>query len=371
MAHPTSTTVTVLTPPGRGAIATIAIDGPRAVDVVEQLFDAASGRSLISSRTGRIVFGRWQTGEELVVCRLAADKMEVHCHGGSAAVEAIVSSLAQLGAVWQDAEQYLAKYATDEIQAEASLALTQAKTERTALILLDQYHGALRRELDSLADLKRNDSEAARKGAAQLLSTAKLGLHLTRPWRVAIAGRPNAGKSSLMNALLGFQRSIVFEQPGTTRDAVTAQTALNGWPVELIDTAGLRDTVDEVESQGIQIAREQLAEADLVLHVHDVTQPWHPLGSLLEEDAKAVMVVCNKCDLPAAKEAGGIRIIARTGEGLSDLIAAIVHQFVPQPPVPGAAMLFTSRQIAALTLEYDLEIDATNSIARETLKPKM
>src|SRR6185503_7750192 len=105
----------------------------------------------------------------------------------------------------------------------------------------------------------------------RLLALAEVGLHLTTPWRVVFAGPPNVGKSSLVNALLGYPRAIVYDQPGTTRDVLTASTAFDGWPFELRDTAGLRDgiSLDSVEVEGVARARAQIATADLVVFVHD------------------------------------------------------------------------------------------------------
>ena len=107
-----------------------------------------------------------------------------------------------------------------------------------------------------------------------LLARERLGRHLTRPWSVVLAGRTNVGKSSLMNALAGYGRAIVHHAPGTTRDAVALATAIDGWPVELCDTAGLRAADDAVERAGIERARQRLAQADLVVLVADRSVPW-------------------------------------------------------------------------------------------------
>ena len=116
-----------------------------------------------------------------------------------------------------------------------------------------------------------SDSTCAAKIVDQILEYRDVGLHLTMPWRVVIAGPPNVGKSSLMNAIAGYQRAIVSPLPGTTRDVVTITTAINGWPVQIADTAGLRDTVDELESAGIALAGAVVEQADLVIVVSDAS----------------------------------------------------------------------------------------------------
>src|SRR5262249_42285045 len=131
----------------------------------------------------------------------------------------------------------------------------------------------------------------------QLLNRAPLGAHLTQPWRVVIAGPPNVGKSSLINAILGYERAIVFDQPGTTRDVVTAATALDGWPVELADTAGLPAGVDPLDRAGIERETAQADEADCLLLVFDASQPWTHEHELLIERWPSAIVVHNKHDL--------------------------------------------------------------------------
>ena len=157
-------------------------------------------------------------------------------------------------------------------EAAAQIALADAVTVRTAAILLDQFNGALSADIRSvLAAIAAADWSQAAKAIDDLLGRRDLGLHLTKPWRVVLAGPPNVGKSSLINALAGYDRAIVSPVPGTTRDVVTVTTAIDGWPVQLADTAGLREGHDELESAGVELARATLASADLVVLVQDVT----------------------------------------------------------------------------------------------------
>jgi tRNA modification GTPase len=170
---------------------------------------------------------------------------------------------------------------------------------------------------------------------------------------VVIAGPPNVGKSSLVNALAGYQRSVVSEVAGTTRDAVSVRTAFDGWPVELIDTAGLRDT-SGLEAEGIEQAQRELDNADLVLWVMDGTSPKMIWAS---EDIppNKLLAVVNKSDAmigwgsdPNAGDAWGILLVsALTGVGLGGLVAEITQKLIPYPPAPGAAVPFTP-QLTAL-----------------------
>ena len=238
-----------LTPPGRGAIATLPIGARRdrgGAVAVPRPQRPAAGRL----PPDRLAVGRFggDRGEEVVVRRRADDAVELHCHGGLAAVAMIEEALVAAGCqsvAWRD---WAAGRHADPIARRRLSALADARTQRTAAILLDQYHGALSRAMDEIRQaIDRGRHDAARQQIDALLARADLGRHLVQPWRVVLAGRVNVGKSSLINALAGYGRSIVHPSPGTTRDAVTVTTAIDGWPVELCDTAGLRSGGDAVE----------------------------------------------------------------------------------------------------------------------------
>jgi tRNA modification GTPase len=193
--------------------------------------------------------------------------------------------------------------------------------------------------------------ETAGTGLEPLQPNAAVGLRLTEPYRVVLTGRPNVGKSSLINALVGYQRAVVFDEPGTTRDVVTAGAVFDGWPVELSDTAGIRTATDELESAGIAAARRRLAEADLVVAVFDLAEPWSDADySLLSEHPQAI-IVHNKADLPTKNDArrpAGLHVSAVNGTGIDELIAMIVARLVPHPPAPGEAVPFTPWQVDEL-----------------------
>jgi len=361
------THVVRLTPAGRGAVAVVLVDGPSAVEIVQSRFVSATGRSLDGAPVDRILFGRWRhgevgagnddrPGEQVVVVRRGEKSVEVHCHGGPAASAAVIATLVAGGAVELAWEQWLRRSEPDPLGAEARILLSRTTTERAARILLDQCQGALRRAVDDLvATLTRGELAEADARVARLLQLAPVGLHLAEPWQVVLAGRPNVGKSSLVNALVGYQRAIVFDQPGTTRDVVTAGTALDGWPVELFDTAGLRGSRDDLEAEGIRRARQRVQRADLLLLVFDASLPWTAEDQQLVEQHPAAIPILNKCDLTAtaptsgsAVAGTGVRTSAKTGEGIETLVARIARELVPVAPEIGEAVPFLSSHAEAL-----------------------
>lgn len=348
--------VSVLTPAGRSAVATVSVVGGRAMTHVSELFRPATGNRLQQPPIGRIVFGRWavgdREGEELVLCCRSHDAVDVHCHGGRTAARRIVDSLVAAGCREIQWQRMAALCHQTPIGAEARIALAAARTARTAAILLAQYRGALEAELtDIAAFLERDDIGAATDRLEQLDRNGDFGKHLTDAWRVVLTGHANVGKSSLINAILGYERSIVFEQPGTTRDVVTATTAIDGWPVEFADTAGLREGGDAVESSGIALAHKRLAAADVVVAVFDNTEPWTAESLTLANTWPDALVVHNKCDLvpkPTGDRPAGLHTSAVTGKGIAELVRTLGSVLVPNPPQPDAAVPFTDHQADAI-----------------------
>jgi tRNA modification GTPase len=390
----------LLTPTGRGAIATVAVTGDDAAQTVDRLFLPARDHSVERSPIGRVMFGRWRSlpvdrsqleapasesgtfdrkssvpddssadqvcGEDVVVCRTSADQVEIHCHGGAAAVDHILRSLEREGCVighWQD---WLVSQ-TDPITADACEALSRATTERCAAILLDQLAGALSVELNRIANLLPARIGDALAALDRLLEYAELGAHLCQPWRVAFIGPPNAGKSSLINAIVGYERSVVFDQPGTTRDVVTVRSVLDGWPVELIDTAGLREVDDPLESQGVERARREMKSADLLIVVHDACDPQ--TFSIPGEPARSLHVV-NKSDLvPQLCDgtANAIQTSALTGAGVDRLMQRIASILVPVVPPAGTPIPFLRKYHRAIERARDLLLQGKAENGRETL----
>ncbi len=347
------TRVARLTAVGRSAVATVGVFGPAATKQVSQYFRPASGRRLEEISCGQIIFGRWVStsgpGEELVVCRQRADHVDVHCHGGDAAVQKIQDALSESGCVVDPGQSWMTSENQDPLSTAAWESMIEARTRRGALLMLAQYHGALRRRLDEiLLAMRSGEQDVARAGLQQLDQWVDVGLHVTQPWKVALVGPPNAGKSSLVNALLGFHRSIVHDQPGTTRDLVSTQTAWDGWPVQLMDTAGLRDDAEGLEQDGINKVWQQHAEVDLVLLVFEGQLDWSGDCQRLHESFPAALVVYNKSDLTAAAEMSdrpvGIMTSTVNGEGLASLIEKMLAHLVPKSPGPAEAIPFTESQ---------------------------
>jgi len=350
----TPTYAACLTPPGQGAVATLVVDGPRAWEVVRPLFRTRTGAEPpVDPPAGRILLGRLggEVADEVVLAvkRVGpSQRLELHCHGGRANVRFLLDLLMTRGVRFCTWQEFLRRTDSDPLRAAASVALAEAPTVRTASILLDQYNGAFAAALDAiLAALDSDDIDMASTGLDALARRAGLGRRLTAPWRVAVAGPPNVGKSSLMNALAGYQRSIVSPTPGTTRDVVTTRLAIDGWPVELADTAGVREGTDALEEQGVRKARATAHAADLCLWLLDASAPPVWPGA----DVGAVRFVVNKVDLPAVWDVAavdGVQVSALTLQGLPELCTDLSGRLVPDSPPSGAAMPFTEHMCAGV-----------------------
>ncbi|NIP84740.1 MAG: GTP-binding protein [Planctomycetales bacterium] len=338
-----------LTPPTPAALASLAVCGPEAVRLVAQRFLPAGQRPLDEVPVGRVVFGHWlhAGGEEVVVTVRHPQRVDIHGHGGTAASQAVLDSLEQAGARAGSWQEWLAEDQPPCLGRAAQQALVQARTERTAGILLDQWQGGLEGEIQQvLACLQHHQTNAGLAQIDQLLARCSLGRHLTEPFRIVLAGQPNVGKSSLINAILGYPRAIVTDQAGTTRDVVTASTAIDGWPVVLSDTAGLRRGADELEVAGVQLAVTALAAADLVVLVFDQSQAWTAADQRLCQAWPDALRVYNKCDLPAAagRRPAGLPTSATRQLGLPELLGQIAGRLVPVVPLPGAGVPWTAAQ---------------------------
>jgi len=338
-----------LTSRGRGAVVTLRIDGCGALDVVARHFVGHGGRALADVPSGQIVVGQFgPDGEEVVVSRKSDFAVDLHCHGGLAAVTRIEEIFVRSGCRQISWQEWAKSLEADPIAVAARLALAEVHTTAAAAILLDQYRGALRRAMEQIeSSLQAGAKVAARQQIEALLVHSATGLHLIRPWQVVVAGGPNVGKSSLINAIAGYQRAIVHGTPGTTRDIVGVQTAMGGWPVEISDTAGLRETTEKIEQVGIDLARQTILTADLIVLVFDNSLPWSEQDRILVESYPSALRVHNKNDLPCGpgQRPPGLEISALHAAGIDALCHEIAGRLVAHPPPPGAAVPFTPEQV--------------------------
>lgn len=374
----------VLTSPGRGAIGVIRVWGQEAVKAVDAVFRPARGQGLAGTSAGRPRLGRVGRGigDEVVAVILPNEDppaVELQCHGGAAAIGLVLDALRDVGATVVEPAVAARWMSASRIRADALLDLARAPTLRTAEILLEQAAGALDREFSQAIELIRQGDDAAPGRIARLMTRAQVGLRLISGWKVVIAGRPNVGKSRLLNALAGYQRAIVHSAPGTTRDVVTVATALDGWPVELVDTAGVRETDDPIERSGIERALRQAETADLVLKVLDGSEPLRAEDRELLARQGTGLVVVNKCDLPsvwtledrAAVGNASLNVSAERGDGMDHLTAAVVAALVPYPPEPDAGVPFRPEHLKALSLAAELLRAGDSARAAEALSDQL
>ena len=390
------TIAAIATAPGRGGVAVVRISGPDAFRVAA----AVCGRRVEAAQAGRffhstfrdpacgsplddgllLVFAapRSYTGEDVV---------ELQGHGGSVAprrvLEACLAAGARLARRGEFTERAFLNGRLDLGAAEAVIDLVDAKTARAADDAVARLAGAASRpfermyadaiDLSSRVEHALDFSEdelppgfdaALAAGVDALssrveakLSTAREGRILREGALVVLAGPPNAGKSSLLNALLGADRAIVSATAGTTRDAIEDWAEIGGWPVRLVDTAGLRATGDAVEAEGVARAEDLIARADLVLRLSSADA--EPSAAGAAGDSPREIRVCSKCDLGAMSPSGARRVSARTGEGLDALRGDIANRLAKlaarRDEETGADV--TTRQRACL-------LDAQGALAR-------
>lgn len=347
------TIVAVSTPAGVGGMATVRVSGPEALAVC---LKHLSAQELLPRHATYCHFDdlddvvavylpRGYTGEETV---------EVSCHGSLYLQEALLQVLVDSGARLAEPGEFTRRAflngRLDLSQAEAVADLVEAVTPVQHQLAVSQLRGGYAQELKSLRqqlldltsllelelDFSQEDVEFADRAELRrllaainrqlttLIASFREGNALKRGVPVAIVGRPNAGKSSLLNALLHDERAIVSEIPGTTRDTVEECVTREGITFRFIDTAGLRHSTDAVETMGIERSRKAVADARIVLYVHDSTQPWE--SPQVDLDGKKVIVVFNKSDIGRQPTQDAISASAKTGEGIEDIVAAMVDE---------------------------------------------
>jgi tRNA modification GTPase len=383
------TIVAVSTPPGRGGIGIVRLSGGRAREIAKPLLSLKRELAAGRARFARVIDrAGGEALDEAVVTYFAAphsytaeDVVEISAHGSPALMDYLVRECCAGGARLAEAGEFTQRAflrgRLDLTQAEAVDDLIQSQTMEQARVAAQQLGGAQSRVvapvkeklvgliagLEAGIDFAEDDIDVmpAETIAAQiagilgpldvLAGSFGYGRVVRNGFSLAIVGRPNAGKSSLFNRLVERERAIVTATPGTTRDLVTERVSLEGIPVELMDTAGLRTGADEAEAMGIAKSREAMADADVVVVVVDAT-----VGMSAEDEAliaglegRAYLVVWNKSDLVARAAEGGLRTSALTGDGIAELRWAILALVSGGAVSSSQAMVTNLRQQQAVT----------------------
>ena len=393
----TDTIAAISTPPGRGGIGIVRLSGRAARSIAEPLLNLRQPLLPGRARFSQVIDSKGYILDEAIVTWFPAphsytseDVVEIAAHGSPVLLDYLLRQCLDGGARLAEPGEFTQRAflsgRLDLTQAEAVHDLIQASTLHQARVAAQQLGGSLSRQIAPLKqqlthliaaleagiDFAAEDNpdeldllpahqiatqiQAIRTPLQALERTFAYGRIVREGFTLAIVGRPNAGKSSLFNRLVERDRAIVTASPGTTRDLITERVSLEGIPVELIDTAGLRSATDEAESLGIAKTREVMAEADVVLLVLDATAPLH------EEDEAAIaaqanrplLLVLNKIDLaPQLLPAGlhprpPLETSALTGAGIPELRRAILSLITREAPHSETAVLTNLRQQQAV-----------------------
>jgi tRNA modification GTPase len=395
---------------GEGAIAVLRLSGPRAVEIADAIFRGKT--PLLSAPVREAQFGSLHDGENKLdevlatVFRAPAsytgeDVVEIGCHGGVLVTRRILEALLRHGARAAEPGEFTQRAflngKMDLTQAEAVMDLISAQTDLALRAANEQLEGRLgdriRQLRESLLamlahveayidfpdeDIDPETGEALRQridesraDVQKLLDTAAQGRVLREGVRTVIYGAPNVGKSSLLNRLLGFERAIVSARPGTTRDVIEEVVNLRGIPLRLMDTAGVRESVDEIEREGIARTRLALERADLVLHVADA-HDGNATGNSFDQSSHTVHVL-NKMDLGEHENWKGVdavRVSCETGEGFDALAAAIEnHVFSGGAAHRDWTVAINARHQSCLERAREA-LDATRAAFDQNLSPE-
>lgn len=394
------TIAAIATPPGIGGIAVIRISGPRSWEIAQTLAaapDADASRVPNSVKHAYITNNNNELIDEVLISFFKSphsytgeDIVEISCHGGNISskriLKLILSCDVRMARPGEFTERAFLNGKLDLAQAEAVAGLIHARSEASARVALSQLAGKLSAHvkkmrtkiLDLLAlveleldfseedvsfqsiESRKQDLLELQAKIEHLLSTFARGRIEREGLRVAIVGAPNAGKSTLLNRIVGDERAIVSSLPGTTRDVVEAHLELSGHEVIFQDTAGLRETSHEIESIGIERTRKTLNRADIVLLLVDAATCMLPGREImLEISARHAAIVLNKCDImdgesfsvpPELKnrEVQVFKISALTGAGVEELLNELTRRFTHESEIAGDLIVSESRHDDAL-----------------------
>lgn len=384
------TIAAISTPVGEGGIGIIRVSGPASLPIARNIFRAKSNGGLKSHRFSYGAVVHPETGDLLDEAMLVymkgpnsytrEDVVEIQCHGGTLVVSRILSLVVGEGARLAQPGEFTKRAflngRIDLVQAEAIMDVIASRTEASLALAQHQREGLLSGRIaavrdgilyalayvEALIDFPEEELDLAVERdvlgrvapALAELETLIAGFDEGRVLRdgvsVVIAGKPNVGKSSLLNTLLKEKRAIVTAVPGTTRDVIEEVVNINGLPVKLLDTAGIRDSEDQVEQEGVRLSLERIPRADLVLFVVDSSASFSGEDQAILEaiGSKSAIVVRNKsdlpscCQLPAGLRAPAVAISTVTGSGIAALRDAIHASFMHGKAIDGREFVAVS-----------------------------
>jgi len=386
------------TPVGRGAIGIVRISGNEALRILKEVFRTKSGKRKEEFEDRKLHYGLvvdefGQPIDEVLAVYMRAprsftgeDVVEIHSHGGIVVVRKILREVLKRGARLAEPGEFTMRAfingKIDLVQAEAINQLIEAKSELEAKVALAQLEGELSKKIEEVrdklletkayieaaVDFPDEEVEILERGKVKerllevkeeiekLIKSYREGRLIKEGIKVAIVGRPNVGKSSLLNALLKEERAIVTEVPGTTRDVIEESITLKGIPVRLIDTAGIRETAEKVERIGIERSLEKLKEADVILFVIDgsvgFTEEDRKIGELLKNRDNAILVI-NKKDAGLKVRCSEVKefkrcveVSAKEKEGIEELAKEVMELVVlePEAVLGGEEVVITSER---------------------------
>ncbi len=399
------TIVALATPVGRSGIGVIRLSGPDSLTITRALTRdsdltprIARLKQLCDPQTGDVIDEALLTYFRSPNSFTGEDVVEISCHGSPVLIRQVIDICLALGARMAEPGEFtlraLANGRVDLAEAEAIRDLIDAQTTSATRQAVRQMRGEFSHMLQPIKDdllnvivvlesalefveddlpLAQTENilaqlETLRLEIDKVAQTFKAGKLIREGLRVALVGKPNVGKSSLFNALLGTDRAIVTDIAGTTRDQLYEKFTIDGIPISLIDTAGLRETVDTVESIGVERSWRTMADADLIIVLLDASEP------MTDEDRDILngvadlnfIVVENKIDKTSQHQIGdpGVRVSARTGEGLDELRRAIVEPFEPED-MSDAGFLVTDARHHDLLVRARDEMENSAALLRQ------
>lgn len=403
----------ISTPLGTGGVGIIRISGKNATEIADRIFVSVNGQKLSSSKGYRAYFGRIFDGEtavDEVVCLVfraphsytGEDVVEINCHGGVVLLKKILRLVLQNGAQAAAPGEFTKRAflngKLDLSEAESVMTLISAQGEQGANAAFNQLEGSLSRKIekinssllslaahiaawvdypdDEIEELGNNELYSTIYNAhlelCALLSNFDSGMAITNGVEAAIVGKPNVGKSTLMNLLTGYDRSIVTEIEGTTRDVVEETVNLNGCILRISDTAGMRETGDIVEKLGVERSRKKLERAAIVFAVFDLSKPLSDEDKELIDECKDknVIPIINKTDLEPRLDVDYIKnklgsplfISAKIGDGYNDLCDRVAELMGTKNFDTTSAMLVNERQRICCQKASDALKDALEAL---------